>query len=458
MAATAQPPPAIDEPLILGHQDNPSLTKSLYNNIWQPPKRGWWILFGICLLGVGMYTTSIIIVVSQGIGVWGNQIPVGWAFDIVNFVWWIGIGHAGTLISAILLLFQQKWRTSINRFSEAVTIFAVMCAAVYPILHTGRPWFSAYWLFPWPNTMLIWPQFKSPLMWDVFAVSTYLITSVLFWYMGLIPDVAGLRDRTQSRTARAVYGMLALGWRGSAQQWTHWQTAYMLLAGFAAPLVLSVHTIVSWDFAVGLLPGWHATIFPPYFVAGAVFSGFAMVMTLIIPVRHFLNLKHVITMRHLESMNKFILTTGMIVSYGYAMEFFTAFYTGDKFEVYVFTQRLIGAYWPIYWTLLFCNVLLPHIFWFKKARTNIPVMWIVSIFVNVGMWTERFIIIVGSLYNDFLPSKWHIYIPRPVDFGVFFGSIFFFGMLFLLFLRFLPPIAVAEIKELNAELQHAEAA
>ena len=458
MAAISKPEHPVDEPLILGPQDNPSLTRTLYNNIWHPPKRGWWILFGICLLGVGMYTTSILITVTQGIGVWGNQIPVGWAFDIINFVWWIGIGHAGTLISAILLLFQQKWRTSINRFSEAMTIFAVMCAAVYPILHTGRPWFSAYWLFPWPNTMSIWPQFKSPLMWDVFAVSTYFITSLLFWFMGLIPDLAGLRDRTESRVARTIYGLFSLGWRGSAQQWTHWHTAYNLLAAFSTPLVLSVHTIVSWDFAVGLMPGWHATIFPPYFVAGAVFSGFAMVMSLMIPARHFLNLKHVVTMKHLENINKVILTTSMIVGYGYLMEYFCAFYSGNRFESYIFTQRLIGAYWPVYWTLLACNVVIPHLFWFKRARTNIPLMWIVSIFVNVGMWTERFIIIVGSLYNDFLPSKWHIYIPRPVDFGVFFGSMFFFGMLFLLFLRFLPPVAVAEMKELNAEMNaHHEA-
>ncbi len=461
MAATTDTPVhhAIpDSDLIIGKHTNAQLTESLFDPVWRPPAKGWWILFSIAGTGALAFFGAIIYTIVTGIGVWGNNIPVGWAFDIINFVWWIGIGHAGTLISAILLLFIQKWRTSINRFSEAMTIFAVMCAAVYPILHTGRPWFTAYWLFPYPNTMRLWPQFKSPLMWDVFAVSTYFTTSVLFWYLGLIPDLAALRDASKNKTARIIYGIFSLGWRGSAMEWTHWHAAYMLLAGLATPLVLSVHTIVSFDFAVSLMPGWHATIFPPYFVAGAVFSGFAMVVTLAVPARQFLNLKHVITDKHLENMNKIILTTSMIVGYGYVMEWFIAFYGGNTFEMHVFGQRLHGAYAPVYFTLVTCNVIIPHLYWFKRARTNIVVMWIVSILVNVGMWTERFIIIVGSLYNDFLPSKWHLYIPSWVDVTLFFGSICFFCTLFLLFLKFLPAVAVAEIKEFNHELQHHEAA
>src|ERR1700760_4596222 len=347
MAELARSIPAAiaPEPLIQGPDDDLSLTDSLFAPVWKPTMKGWWMLFLPCLAGAGMLFTAIGYTIWKGIGVWGNNIPVAWAFGIINFVWWIGIGHAGTLISAVLLLFQQKWRTSINRFAEAMTLFAVMQAGLFPIFHTGRPWFAIYWLFPYPSTNHIWPQFKSPLMWDVFAVSTYFTTSLLFWYLGLTPDLASLRDSSTSKRARVAYGIFALGWRGSARHWHHYKIAYLLLAGLATPLVLSVHTIVSWDFALSILPGWHTTVFPPYFVAGAVFSGFAMVVTLIIPARKFMGFKHVVTARHLEAMCKIMLLTGLIVSYGYAMEHFAAWYSGNEFESHVFyVTRAQGPY------------------------------------------------------------------------------------------------------------------
>jgi len=440
-------------PLITGTHDDQTLTQSLFDHVWRKAGLGWWMLFMICLGGAGMLVFTIGWLLAFGVGVWGNNQPVGWAFDIINFVWWIGIGHAGTLISAILLLFQQKWRTSINRFAEAMTLFAVMCAGLFPLLHTGRPWF-AFWLTPYPSTLGLWPQFRSPLVWDVFAVSTYLTVSLLFWYVGLIPDLAALRDSTPSRTRRMVYGIFSLGWRGSGRHWHNYKIAYLLLAGISTPLVLSVHTIVSFDFAVSLQPGWHATIFPPYFVAGAVFSGFAMVVTLAVPARKFLGLKHVLTMRHLENMNKIILVTGMIVGYGYLMEHFIAWYNGNEYEGFVFFNRRAGPYAPIYWLMLFCNVLTPQIFWFKRFRTNIAVMWIASILVNIGMWTERFVIIVTSLHRDFLTSSWDIYKPTWVDICMFLGTLGFFGTAFMLFLKFLPAVAVAEVKELNQDLKH----
>ena len=449
--AILEPPPLIE-----GQHDDGTLNKTLLQHVWENPRPGWWMLltFGVCLAGI--LFNAIAITLANGIGMWGNNIPVGWAFDIINFVWWIGIGHAGTLISAILLLFQQKWRTSINRFAEAMTIFAVMQAAIFPVLHTGRPWFAAYWLFPYPSTNHIWPQFKSPLMWDVFAVSTYLTTSLLFWFLGLIPDFASLRDSSMSRTARKIYGALALGWRGSARHWHHYKIAYLLLAGLATPLVLSVHTIVSWDFAASILPGWHTTIFPPYFVAGAVFSGFAMVVTLIVPARRFLNLKQVITLRHLEAMNKIILVTGLIVSYGYLMEHFVAWYSGNQYEFSVFFKvRQRGPYAWAYWTMMFCNVVSPNLFWFKRIRTNVLAMWALSIVVNIGMWFERFVIIVTSLHRDFIPSNWAMYYPTWVDFSLLFGTIGFFGTLFLLFLKFVPAVAVSEVKELRHEMHEA---
>jgi molybdopterin-containing oxidoreductase family membrane subunit len=441
-------------PLIEGRQDDGTLNKTLNAFIWEPPRRGWLALLLIGMAGTGMLFSAITITVAKGIGMWGNNIPVGWAFDIINFVWWIGIGHAGTLISAILLLFQQKWRTSINRFAEAMTLFAVMQAALYPVLHTGRPWFAIYWLFPYPSTLRVWPQFKSPLMWDVFAVSTYFITSLLFWYLGLIPDLAALRDSSTSRRARITYGIFALGWRGSARHWHHYKIAYLLLAGLATPLVLSVHTIVSWDFAVSILPGWHTTIFPPYFVAGAVFSGFAMVMTLIIPARRFMGLKHVITERHLDAMAKVMLLTGLIVAYGYVMEHFAAWYSGNEYEGYIFFHtRMRGPYAWAYYTQMFCNVVVPQVFWLKWGRRNIAVLWIAAVLINVGMWFERFNIIVTSLHQDFIPSNWAMYYPTWVDLSLLAGTICFFGTLFLLFLKFLPAVAVSEVKELNHEME-----
>ncbi len=460
MAETAIDARAQLKPLALieGRQDDGTLNKTLNGYIWQRPQRGWLMLLGIGLAGTGLLTAAVVITVAKGIGMWGNNIPVAWAFGIINFVWWIGIGHAGTLISAILLLFQQKWRTSINRFAEAMTLFAVMQAALFPVLHTGRPWFAIYWLFPYPSTLRIWPQFKSPLMWDVFAVSTYFITSLLFWYLGLIPDLAALRDSSTSRRTRIAYGIFALGWRGSARHWHHYKIAYLLLAGLATPLVLSVHTIVSWDFAVSILPGWHTTIFPPYFVAGAVFSGFAMVLTLIIPARRFMRLKHVITPRHLEAMAKVMLCTGLIVAYGYLMEHFAAWYSDNQYEKHVFfVTRPKGQYAWAYYLQMFCNVVVPQMYWLKWARRNIATLWIGSVLINVGMWFERFNIIVTSLEQDFIPSNWARYWPTWVDLSLITGTICFFGTLFLLFLKFVPAVATSEVKELNHELHMGEA-
>jgi len=443
-------------PLLEGGLDDGTLNKTLLDYVWQSPRPGWLALLFIGLAGTGLLFAGIAITIARGIGMWGNNIPVAWAFGIINFVWWIGIGHAGTLISAILLLFQQKWRTSINRFAEAMTLFAVMQAGMFPVLHLGRPWF-AYWLFPYPSTNSIWPQFKSPLMWDVFAVSTYFITSLLFWYLGLIPDLASLRDSTPSRRARIAYGIFALGWRGSAKHWHHYKIAYLLLAGLATPLVLSVHTIVSWDFALSILPGWHTTIFPPYFVAGAVFSGFAMVMTLMVPARRFMKLKHVVTLRHLEAMCKVMLVTGLIVFYGYLMEHFVAWYSGDGYEEHVFfSTRARGPYRYVYYLMLFCNIVVPQSFWSRRARRSVVWMWIASVLINVGMWCERFVIVVTSLHQDFIPSNWAMYYPTWVDFSLLIGTICFFGTLFLLFLKFVPAVAITEVKELRHEIEEAE--
>jgi molybdopterin-containing oxidoreductase family membrane subunit len=386
-----------------------------------------------------------------GIGIWGNNVPVGWAFDIINFVWWIGIGHAGTLISAILLLFRQQWRTSINRFAEAMTLFAVACALLFPLLHTGRPWLAAYWLFPYPNTMGVWPQFRSPLMWDVFAVATYATVSALFWFIGLIPDLATLRDRSESRMGRLLYGALSMGWRGSARHWHRYETAYLLLAGLSTPLVLSVHTVVSFDFAVAQLPGWHATIFPPYFVAGAIYSGFAMVMTLAIPLRTFYGLEDFITMRHIHNMTKVMLVTGMIVAYGYMNEAFFAWYSGNPYEGYMMLNRMSGPYAPFYWTLIGINAVMIQLFWFRPVRDNVGLLFILSLLVNVGMWLERFVIIVTSLHRDFLPSSWDMYAPTRWDFSMFFGTIGLFLTLLFLFIRFLPMISIFEMRTLVPE-------
>src|SRR5438552_1794074 len=364
---------------------------------------GWYAGFGLAGLFAFWLFVSLTYLVFKSIGIWGNNIPVGWAFDITNFVWWIGIGHAGTLISAILLLLKQTWRTSINRFAEAMTLFAVACAGIFPLFHTGRPWL-AYWLLPYPNTMNVWPQFRSPLIWDVFAVSTYATVSLLFWFVGLIPDLATLRDRSQSRVGRVIYGMLALGWRGSAMHWHRYETAYLLLAGLATPLVVSVHTVVSFDFAIAIVPGWHSTIFPPYFVAGAIYGGFAMVLTIAIPLRKVYALEDFVTLRHLDNMAKVMLATGLIVAYGYFFEFFLSLYSGNKFDVFLVQQRLHGPYAPFYFALILCNILTPQLLWFYEMRHNVTVLFIMSIVVNIGLWLERFVIVVISLTRDFVPS------------------------------------------------------
>jgi Ni/Fe-hydrogenase subunit HybB-like protein len=407
----------------------------------------WFAGFGVAFLLVMGLLFTITYLVATGVGIWGVNVPVGWGFDIINFVWWIGIGHAGTLISAILLLLHQEWRTSINRFAEAMTLFAVACAGMFPLLHTGRQWLF-YWMLPLPNTMGMWPQFRSPLLWDVFAVSTYATVSFLFWFVGLIPDLATLRDRSANPVSRFIYGVLALGWRGSAFHWHRYETAYLLLAGLATPLVVSVHTVVSFDFAVGILPGWHATVFPPYFVAGAIYSGFAMVLTLAIPIRAIYGLKDFITMRHLQNMAKIILATGLIVAYGYLMEFFMAWYSGNPSERFLTWNRMHGPYAPLYWTLIACNVLAPQILWFERFRRNTLLLWIMALVVNVGMWLERFVIIVVSLHRDFLPSSWGMYRPSLFDWSLFLGTIGLFLALLFLFIRFLPMISIFEMRTL----------
>jgi Ni/Fe-hydrogenase subunit HybB-like protein len=407
---------------------------------------GWWIGFLIAFFFVNVLLVALTYLVFKGTGIWGVNIPVGWGFAIVNFVWWIGIGHAGTLISAILLLLKQTWRTSINRFAEAMTLFAVACAAIFPIIHTGRPWLAIYWLFPYPNTMSIWPQFRSPLIWDVFAVSTYATVSLLFWFVGLIPDLATLRDRSQSRVGRVVYGMLAMGWRGSSMHWHRYETAYLLLAGLATPLVVSVHTVVSFDFAIAILPGWHTTIFPPYFVAGAIYSGFAMVLTLAIPIRAVYRLEDFITLRHLQNMAKVMLVTGLIVAYGYFTEAFIGWYSADKFEMFVPLNRATGPYWWTYFLLILCNVMTPQLLWLRRVRSHPVALFFVALVINAGMWLERFVIVVTSLHRDFLPSAWGMYSPTVWDWATFIGTLGLFVALLFLFLRFLPMISIFEMR------------
>jgi molybdopterin-containing oxidoreductase family membrane subunit len=407
---------------------------------------------GISFLLVMGLLVTVTLLVFRGVGIWGVNVPVGWGFDILNFVWWIGIGHAGTLISAILLLLRQQWRTSINRFAEAMTLFAVACALLYPTFHTGRPWLD-YWMIPYPNTMGMWPQFRSPLIWDVFAVTTYGTVSLLFWFVGLLPDLATLRDRSQRRFAKIVYGMLAMGWRGSALHWHRYETAYLLLAGLATPLVVSVHTVVSFDFAVGIVPGWHATIFPPYFVAGAIYAGFAMVMTLAIPLRVVYGLEDFITMRHLQNMAKIVLATGLIVAYGYMMEAFTAWYSGNPYEEFMLVNRLRGPYGSMYWALLLCNVLTPQLLWFRRVRSSVWALFAIAMVVNVGMWLERYVIIVVSLHRDFLPSSWGMYSGTVFDWSFFIGSIGLFLGLMFLFIRFLPMISIFEMRTILPEAE-----
>jgi Ni/Fe-hydrogenase subunit HybB-like protein len=412
--------------------------------------RGWWVGFLIGFLLLQLLLFSIGCLLVYGVGIWGINSPVFWGFAIVNFVWWIGIGHAGTLISAILLLLKQQWRTSINRFAEAMTLFAVACAGLFPLLHLGRVQYF-YWLMPYPNTMNVWPQFRSPLIWDFFAVSTYATVSLLFWYVGLIPDLATLRDRARGTFSRVTYGILAMGWRGSARHWKRYQTAYLLLAGLATPLVVSVHTIVSYDFTVGIVPGWHSTIFPPYFVAGAIFSGFAMVLTIAIPLRAAYGLRDFITDKHLDNMAKVMLAAGLIVAYGYLMEAWVAWYNGHPMETYLFYNRFFGPYAFWYWLLLFCNVVVPQALWFGPIRRMPVVLFVISLIVNVGMWLERFIITVVSLHRDHLPSSWGMFYPTVWDWAFLLGSMGLFVSLLFLFIRLLPMISIAEMRELVEE-------
>jgi Ni/Fe-hydrogenase subunit HybB-like protein len=409
------------------------------------PPQAWYVAMTISLALLGTLGAMVLYLLFTGVGVWNLNRPVGWAFDITNFVFWVGIGHAGTLISAILFLFRQKWRTGINRFAEAMTIFAVMCAGLFPGIHVGRVW-KIFWVFPYPNQMAMWPNFLSPLLWDVFAVSTYMTVSVLFWYMGMVPDLATLRDRAKTKIAYYAYGIFSLGWKGSNRNWHVYEKAYVILAALATPLVLSVHSVVSFDFAVSQLPGWHTTIFPPYFVAGAIFSGFAMVVTLAVPARELFGLKEIITLRHVDNMAKVILLTSCIVGYAYSMEYFIAWYGGNTWEQFHFHNRLNGPMWWAGWTMLICNAFLPHVLWFKKIRTNVWILFVISLLINVGMWFERYVIIVIGLTRDFLPSSWGSYAPSYVEVLTLMGSFGLFMTLFLLFCRYLPIVAMAEVK------------
>jgi Ni/Fe-hydrogenase subunit HybB-like protein len=412
----------------------------------RPLKAGWLLGFAGAFVLLMLFNLSIGWLLFRGVGIWGVNIPVAWGFAIVNFVWWIGIGHAGTFISAILLLLHQQWRTSINRFAEAMTLFAVACAGTFPLLHLGRPWVF-YWLLPYPDSMKLWPQWRSPLVWDVFAVGTYLTVSLLFWYIGLVPDLATFRDRAQHRWQRILYGIGALGWRGSARHWARYEMAYLLIAGLATPLVLSVHSVVSFDFAVAIVPGWHSTIFPPYFVAGAIFSGFAMVLTLLIPVRAVYKLHDIITDRHLENCAKVMLATGLIVAHGYLNEHFLSWYSDEPFEQSMTLNRMFGPYWPVYWTTVFCNVAVPQLLWFPFIRRKIAVLFVIAILVNIGMWAERYMIVITSLHRDFLPSSWGMFHGTFWDWSTYLGSIGLFLTLIFLFIRLLPMISIAELRK-----------
>ena len=445
--------PSERQPWITGDNTNTTITDRVCGILEEKPTFGWVMFFLLSLSVLGLLGVFVPFLIFWGVGVWGVNNPVGWGYAIVNFVFWVGIGHAGTLISAILFLFRQKWRTSINRAAEAMTIFAVMCAGLFPGIHVGRAWF-AYWMFPLPNQMELWPNFRSPLLWDVFAVGTYFTVSLLFWYMGMVPDLATVRDRAKNGIRKLAYGALSLGWTGSNRQWHVYERSYLLLASLATPLVLSVHSVVSFDFAVSQVAGWHTTIFPPYFVAGAIFSGFAMVVTLLVPARQLFGLKEIITLRHLENMNKVIMLTGMLVGYAYAQEFFIAWYGGVKVEKFAFMNRAFGQYAWAYWIMVSCNVISPQIFWFKKARTNIWIMFVVSIFVNIGMWFERFVITVTSLANDYTPAAWDYYTPKLADVGIMIGAFGLFFTLFALFCRFLPFIAMSEVKGVIADAAH----
>ncbi|MCF7903310.1 MAG: polysulfide reductase NrfD, partial [Candidatus Marinimicrobia bacterium] len=424
-----------ERPLISGNQTFHSVTEKIAGILEKKTPTGWYIAFAMAVSALLLLGGSVGYLFWEGTGIWGLNNPVGWGWAIVNFIWWVGIGHAGTLISAILHLLRQQWRTSINRFAEAMTLFAVMCALLFPGIHVGRAWIL-YYFFPIPNQMSMWPNFRSPLLWDFFAVGTYFTVSLLFWYTGLIPDLATLRDRAKTKAKKIIFGILSMGWRGGNRQWKHYELAYLILAGLSTPLVLSVHSVVSTDFATSILPGWHTTIFPPYFVAGAIFSGFAMVMTLALIARKIFGLQDFITINHLEKMNKIMLVTGSMVGYAYIMEFFIAWYSGNEFVTFAFINRAFGPYAWAYWTMFTCNVFIPQLFWFKKIRTSIPIMFVMTIFINIGMWFERFVITVTSLSRDFLPSSWDYYSPTIFDVLTFVGSFGLFFTLFLLFLRF----------------------
>ena len=430
-----------------------TVTDQISDIVTRRMPRGWYVALFISFAGFTVLMYAVAVLFARGVGIWGINIPVAWGFAIVNFVWWIGIGHAGTLISAILLLVHQDWRTSINRFAEAMTLFAVSCAGLFPLLHLGRPGLF-YWMMPYPNTMGLWPQFRSPLVWDLFAVGTYFTISLVFWYIGLLPDLATLRDRSPSRLGRVIYGAMALGWRGSARHWERYETAYLLLAGLATPLVVSVHTVVSFDFAYALVPGWHSTIFPPYFVAGAIFSGFAMVVTLAIPLRAVFKLHGLVTLKHLDNMAKLLLATGLIVGYGYIMEIFMGFYSGDTFEKYVNLNRMFGPYAPAFWTLIACNILAPQFLWFRAIRRNVAALFVLSLIINMGMWIERYVIIITSLHRDYIPSSWGMYYPTVWDWAIYIGTIGMFAFLFLLFIRLLPMISASEVRGLITKLAH----
>ncbi|MDQ7040042.1 MAG: NrfD/PsrC family molybdoenzyme membrane anchor subunit [Rhodothermus sp.] len=448
LSALARTDHELEPPLVQGGLTFHDITELVSQHTEKKTPRAWWAAFSVAFLGMLTLVAMLAYQVWNGVGVWGNNIPVGWGWPIVNFVFWVGIGHAGTLISAILFLFRQRWRTSINRAAEAMTIFAVICALIFPTFHVGRVW-AIYWTLPIPNQMEMWPQFKSPLLWDVFAVSSYFIVSLVFWYVGLIPDLATLRDRAilMGRRLRAkILGFFALGWCGANRHWRNYEKVYMLLAGLATPLVLSVHSVVSFDFAVSIIPGWHTTIFPPYFVAGAIFSGFAMVVTLMVVARKAYGLENVITVDHLEKMNIIMLVTGTMVGFAYITEFFIAWYSGVPYEQYAFINRATGPYAWAYWIMMSCNLIFPQFFWIKKLRRNIPFMFVASIVVNIGMWFERFVITITSLHRDYLPSSWDYFVPTWVDVLTLIGSFGLFFTLFLLFLRFVPMVAMAEVK------------
>jgi len=437
--------PRVRMPLVVGGKTFSTITDNIAGVAEAPAPLGWYIAFVIALSLLGLLGLCVNYLILTGVGVWGNNQPAAWGFGIVNFVFWVGIGHAGTLISAILFLFRQNWRTGINRFAEAMTIFAVICAGMFPGIHVGRAW-MAYYMFPIPNQMEMWPNFRSPLIWDVFAVGTYATVSLLFWYVGMVPDLATFRDRAKGKVRQIAYGVVALGWNGSSRHWHRYERAYLLLAALATPLVLSVHSVVSFDFATAQLPGWHATIFPPYFVAGAIFGGFAMVLCLAIPCREFFGLKDIITKRHLDNMGKILLATGMMVGYAYLCEAFIAWYGGNPTEQFTFKNRAFGPYAWAYWTMIWCNVIAPQFLWSSKLRKNILFLFVIATFANIGMWFERFVIIVTTLTRDFLPSSWHNFIPTWVDLGTLAGSFGLFFTLFLLFCRFLPMVAMAEVK------------